>query len=100
MNGYDRNSSSEKLMARLRNARGGVTDIAIQDLSAAGCMVDCRGTGLNVDDRVLVKLEGLEYMPCHVFWIEDNRAGIGFERVMHETVYEHLRSRLNPAKAA
>ena len=88
------------LQAKLRNARGGMTDVQVLDLSAAGCMVDARGTGLRVDDRILVKMEGLEFMPGYVLWIEEDRAGIAFERVMHETIYEHLKLRLRQAKAA
>ena len=88
------------LMAKIRNARGGMTDLVIQDLSAAGCMIDPRGVGLCVDDRVLVKLEGLEFIPACVLWIEDNKAGIAFERAIHETVFEHLSSRLLQRRAA
>ena len=89
-----------KLKAKLRNARGGMTEIAILDLSAAGCMIDARGTGLKVEDRVLLKLEGLEFMPCYVLWIEDNNAGLTFERLLSESVYEHQKSQLELAKAA
>ena len=62
--------SSAVLKARLRNARGGMTDVTVLDLSAAGCMVDAQGTGLREEDRVLVKMEGLEFMPGTVLWID------------------------------
>ena len=88
------------LRAKLRNTRGGMTDVPVLDLSAAGCMVYTRGTGLREDDRILVKMEGLEFMPANVLWIENDKAGIAFERVMHETIYEHLRLRVPSAKAA
>lgn len=93
-------SNENILKAKIRNSRGGMTDVRILDLSAAGCMIDPRGVGLNQDDRVLVKMEGLEFIPSFVLWIEDDKAGIAFERIMHETVYEHLRLRLPTAKAA
>lgn len=89
-----------KLTAKIRNARGGMTELAILDLSAAGCMIDSRGVGLNQNDRVLVKLEGLEFQPAYVLWIEDDKAGIAFERLLNETVYDHLRSRIELPKAA
>ncbi len=89
-----------KLKAKLRNARGGVTDIVIEDLSAAGCMIDARGTGLSVNDRVLMKLDGLEFQPCYVVWKEDNNAGLTFERILSESVYEHVKSQLALAQAA
>ena len=93
-------SEERPLMAKIRNARGGMTDVRILDLSAAGCMIDPRGVGLNQNDRVLVKMEGLEFIPSFVLWIEDDLAGIAFERIMHETVYEHLRLRMPAAQAA
>ena len=88
------------LMAKLRNARGGMSDVPVLDLSAAGAMVDSRGTGLREEDRILVKMEGLEFMPGYVLWIENDKAGIAFERAMHETIYEHLKLRVPEAKAA
>lgn len=100
MNASNHPDSSAVLKARLRNARGGMTDVTVLDLSAAGCMVDAQGTGLREEDRVLVKMEGLEFMPGTVLWIEDHRAGISYERIMHETILEHLRLRISGAKAA
>ena len=96
----DDHSGTAKLKAKLRNARGGMTDIAILDLSAAGCMIDVRGTGLKQNDRVLLKLEGLEFLPSFVLWIEDNNAGLAFERILSESVYEHLQAQIRIAKAA
>lgn len=88
------------LKAKVRNARGGVMEIPILDLSAAGCMIDSRGVGVYEGDRVLVKLEGLEFIPSNVVWVEDNKAGIAFERTIHESIYEHLSSRLPQSQAA
>lgn len=96
----DDHPGAGKLKARLRNSRGGMTDIVIEDLSAAGCMIDARGTGLKVEDRVLLKLEGLEFQPCYVLWVEDNNAGLTFERVLSLSVYEHMKGQLEQAKAA
>ena len=96
----DEFSDEKALMAKIRNARGGMTDVKILDLSAAGCMIDPRGVGLKQNDRVLVKMEGMEFIPSFVLWMEDNRAGIAFERLIHETVYEHLRLRIPTAQAA
>ncbi|MFN2101138.1 PilZ domain-containing protein [Altererythrobacter sp. MF3-039] len=96
----DDHAGAGKLKAKLRNSRGGMSDIVIHDLSAAGCMVDARGTGLRVDDRVLLKLQGLEFQPAYVLWKEDDNAGLTFERILSESVYEHLQNQLAMAKAA
>ena len=96
----DDHPGAGRLKARLRNSRGGMTDIAILDLSAAGCMIDARGTGLKEGDRVLVKLEGLEFQPCYVLWIDNDKAGLVFERTLSLSVYEHLQSQLASAVAA
>ena len=96
----DDQSRAGKLTAKLRNARGGMSDVVILDLSAAGCMIDARGTGLKVDDRVLLKLQGLEFQPCYVLWNEDDKAGLTFERILSLSVYEHLQSQLAVQQAA
>ena len=92
---------TEPLMAKCRSSRtGGVVELEVLDLSPIGCMVDRRAWTARVDDRVLVKLEGLTYMPASVIWIEDERAGIMFEELLYEPVLARLRGACVPRKAA
>jgi len=78
------------MMARIRSKGVEVGEIAVLDLSLAGCMV---GTGLwraREDQRVLVSLPNVPSLPGHVIWVENGRAGILFDQLLNEVVYEHL----------
>jgi len=89
------------LTAKCRSSRtGGVVELAVLDLSPIGCMVDRRAWSARVDDRVLIKLEGLSYLPATVIWVEDDRAGIMFEELLYEPVLARLRRSCLPPKAA
>jgi len=68
---------------------GGVVELDLLDLSAGGCMVVFRGGG-EVGERVLLRLPGLGFQPAEIVWLEDGRAGIGFEQPLHEAVLDHL----------
>lgn len=76
--------------ARCRTSSGKVSDIAILDLSVAGCLVDTRSLLFRPEERVLVKLPGLGFLPAHVIWAENERAGLEFEELLYEPVLEHL----------
>ena len=89
------------LMAKCRSSRtGGVVQLEVLDISPVGCMVDRRAWTARVDDRVLVKLEGLTYQPATVIWVEDDKAGIMFENMLYEPVLVQLRRACLPKKAA
>ena len=89
------------LTAKCRSSRtGGVVELEVLDLSPIGCMVDRRAWSARVDDRVLIKLEGLSYLPATVIWVEDGRAGIMFEELLYEPVLARLRRSFLPSKAA
>jgi len=89
------------LMAQCRSSRtGGVVELEVLDISPIGCMVDRRAWTARVDDRVLVKLEGLSYQPASVIWVEDDKAGILFEQLLYEPVLARLRQSCFPKKAA
>jgi hypothetical protein len=93
--------NAKPLMAKCRSSRtGGVVDLKVLDISPIGCMVDRRAWTARVDDRVLIKLDGLTYMPASVIWIEDDRAGIMFEELLYEPVLAGLREHCIQNKAA
>ena len=86
------------MMARFRLRSGAKIDLQVLDISPIGCMVDRRSWSTQPEDRVLVQLEGLGFQPASVVWVEENRAGIAFEELMHEAVLERLKGSL--ARAA
>lgn len=89
------------LMAKCRSSRtGAVVELEVLDISPVGCMVDRRAWSARVDDRVLIKLEGLAYQPASVIWVEDDKAGIMFEHMLYEPILVRLRQSCLPSKAA
>lgn len=79
------------LPARLRNRNGTVNEVHVLDVSLAGCLIERRAMALQVDDRVLIRLADLSFMPANVVWVEDQEAGLVFETELYEPVLEHLR---------
>ena len=90
------------MKAKVRLKSGAKIDLAVLDLSPIGCMVDRMGWGPQPDDRILLQLDGLGFLPATVVWVEDERAGMAFEQLLHETVLERLKDSLarEPRKAA
>lgn len=81
---------SKYLKANCRSRNGGTNEIRVLDLSEAGCMINKRMLLMEPGDRVLVKMEGLTYLPCNVLWAEDEEAGLAFEQPLYGPVLEHL----------
>lgn len=79
------------LEAQCRSKAGGVNEIRVLDLSEVGCMIDKRMMRMEQGDRVLIKLEGLAYLPTSVVWVEEDEAGLSFEQPLYGPVLEHLR---------
>ena len=77
-------------VAKCRSASGMKYDLPVLDLSAGGCLVEMGFRGFRIGDRVLVGLPGLSAIPGEVVWIEEGHAGIAFENVLHEAIYENL----------
>jgi hypothetical protein len=67
-----------------------VHKVCVLDLSIAGCMIERTGPYLKADEKVLIRLGGLSYLPAQVLWVEEDRAGIAFEQPLYEPVLEHL----------
>ena len=78
------------LNAQCRSSNGGVNEIQILDLSEAGCMINKRMLTMQPGDRVLVKPQGLTYLPTSVLWVEEEEAGLAFEQPLYGPVLEHL----------
>jgi len=78
------------MQAKIRCRGMEVTGIAVQDLSPAGCMI---GTGSwlpREEQRVLVSLPGMPNLPGVVLWVASGRAGLLFDELLSEVMYEHL----------
>lgn len=76
--------------AQCRTRRGGVHEVHVLDISAAGLMVNKRAVQMDEGDRLLIKLPGLAWLPLSVLWIEDARAGLLFEQPIYAAVLERL----------
>lgn len=59
--------------------------IMVVDLSTGGCGIETE-LHLECEMRVWLKLPGLESWPCRVVWSADGRAGLAFDRPMHQAV--------------
>lgn len=81
---------SKYLTAQCRSRNGGVNEIQVLDLSEAGCMINKRMLFMEPGDRVLIKMEGLTYLPSSVLWVEEEEAGLAFEQPLYGPVLEHL----------
>jgi len=81
---------SKVLISRLRSRTGRVNEVNVVDLSLAGCMLERQSLSVYVDDRVLLKLPGLRYLPARVTWIEDRHTGLEFEVPLYEPVLNHV----------
>lgn len=92
---------TKPLMAKCRSSRtGGVIELEVLDVSLVGCMVNRRAWTARTGDRVLVKMDGLSYLPASVIWVEDDRAGIMFEELLYEPVLAGLQRSCLASKAA
>jgi hypothetical protein len=79
------------LPARLRRSNGATSNIEVLDISLAGCLIERRALSLSVDERVLLKLADLSFMPATVVWVEELDAGLVFETELYEPVLEQLK---------
>ena len=82
------------MKAKIRLQTGAKIELEVLDLSPIGCLVDRRGWSARPGDRTLLQLEGLGFQPAAVLWVEDDRAGLEFEQLLHEAVLERLKGGL------
>lgn len=78
------------MTARIRARGMDVTGIKVQDLSLAGCMIATGAWLPREEQRVMVSLPALPSLPATVLWVQNGRAGILFDELLGEVVYEHL----------
>jgi len=79
--------------ASLRRRGSFSFQLALGDLSAGGCKVELVES-VEIDDRVIARLPGLEAFSARVAWADRYSAGIAFDRAIHPAVFEQLVSRL------
>lgn len=84
------------LSARLRKSSGSHCEIAVLDVSLAGCLIERRGLSMQLDERVLIRLADLAFMPGRIVWIEEGEVGLVFETELYEPVLEHLKRAFRP----
>jgi hypothetical protein len=61
--------------------------VAVVDLSTHGCGIEVSGH-CEPGSRVWLKLPGLESWPSRIVWAEGNRAGLSFDRPLHQGVVD------------
>jgi hypothetical protein len=88
------------MKAKCRSHSGVKVELSVLDLSPIGCMVRRHAWSAQPDERILIKLEGLEFQPARVSWVEGELAGIELEQLLHEAVLERLKDSLARAMPA
>lgn len=61
--------------------------VTVVDLSTGGCGIEAAGH-CEVGSRVWLKLPGLESWPSRIAWAEGGRAGLSFDRPLHQAVVD------------
>ena len=61
--------------------------VMVVDLSTHGCGIEVAGH-CERGSRVWLKLPGLESWPSRIVWAEGNRAGLSFDRPLHQAVVD------------
>ena len=89
--GNDRTGVSTEV--RVRRMGRASFNVKMFDLSPSGCRIEVVDRPL-VGDQLLVKFDGLEVMNAEVCWIEEQAAGLRFERPLHPAVFDLLVMRL------
>jgi len=88
------------MKAKCRSKSGMKIELPVLDISPIGCMVDRLAWSAQPDDHILIQLEGLGFQPARVVWVEDDRAGIELEQLLHEAVLQKLKQSLARAASA
>ena len=61
--------------------------VTVVDLSTHGCGIEVSGH-CEPGSRVWLKLPGLESWPSRIVWADGSRAGLSFDRPLHEAVVD------------
>lgn len=90
-----RKSERVALNAEIVMRRAGFNNylVTVHDLSLKGCKVSFVDRP-NLDEKVWVKIEGIEALEGVVCWVKGTEAGVEFERSIHPAVFKMLAERL------
>jgi hypothetical protein len=86
------------LTVRCRVAQGLTPQVWLTDLSTLGCQLVIRAGALKAEQCVVIRPEGMEGIAGKVKWVVDVKAGIEFDRPLHQAIVDHLL--LSPARTA
>ncbi len=78
------------MQVRVRAKGTEMAGLDVLDLSLAGCMIHKGSWMLREEQRVMVSLPTIANLPAMVLWVENDRAGLLFDQLLNEAVYEHL----------
>lgn len=67
--------------------------VRVNDLSPEGCKVELVERP-RIEERLLIKFEGLEVLKAEVCWVGGYVAGLRFEKTIHPAVFDLLLERL------
>lgn len=67
--------------------------VRVTDLSPEGCKVDLVERP-RIEERLLIKFDGLEVLEAEVCWVEGYVAGLRFDKAIHPAVFDLLLERL------
>jgi hypothetical protein len=82
----------------VRKAGGFSFELAALSVSSGGCGVELVEM-VEVGERVVARLPGLEPLGAEVIWVDGYRAGLRFDRPLHPTVFDQLIDRYAPCAA-
>lgn len=93
--GDPRRTARVSLQAEVVMRRPGLHSYTVNvlDLSQQGCKIEFADRP-NLDETVWLRFCGLESIPGTTCWVENNRAGIEFQRTLHIAVFESLLRRI------
>jgi hypothetical protein len=64
--------------------------VTVTDLSTHGCGIEI-ASHLDAGARVWIALPGLEPWASRAMWVENGRAGLAFDRPLHQAVVDRYR---------
>ena len=67
--------------------------VRVYDISPSGCRVELVDKP-QLDEKVMIKFDGLEALHCEVCWVTGHSAGLNFEKSIHPAVFSLLLERL------
>ena len=73
----------------VRKAGGFSFQLPALDVSTDGCRVELVEM-VDVSERVIVRLPGLEPLSAEVIWVGGNKAALQFQRPLHPAVFDQL----------